>query len=231
VTATRTSESHRSTIGGSHVCTAVAGLGKYATRGWPIGVPGLTAHSVDHDKIRRSQLADLHGLGRLLKVAHTMDASRVAGRGYHGSNEPKESTHRNAPLERVPKPEECRQLREQWFDGLSELEQCVRGIHSYEDGPSGTLIPRAYDEGEHQLSQNDFRYCDLPRMSDPFFSQVWPEIADSQLSGRADVENIPRLLEDAWSDGQRSREYLNAELDPMTLTSQYYTHAYVDDRT
>ena len=220
----------------SHVCTAIAGLGKYATRGWPIGVPGLTARSVDHDKIRQSQLADLHGLGRLLKVAHTMDASRVAGRGYHGSVLPKESTARNAPLERVPMPGECRQLREPWIDGLSELEQCVRGIHSYDDGPRGTLIPRAYDvengmADDRPLSQYDFRYFDsMDEMSGNFFNRVWSEIADSQLAGRSDIENIPRLLEDAWSDGQRSREYLNAELDPMTLTSQYYTHAYIDDR-
>ena len=216
----------------SHACTAIAGLGKYATRGWPIGVPGLTARSVDHDKIRQSQLADLHGLGRLLKVAHTMDASRVAGRGYHGCNLPKDSTGRNGPLERVPMPGECRQLREPWVDGLSELEQCVRGIHSYDDGPSGVLIPRAYDDGPTgALSQYDFRYFDnMEEMSGNFFNRVWSEIADSQLAGRSDIENIPRLLEDAWSDGQRSREYLNAELDPMTLTSQYYTHAYIDDR-
>ena len=194
-------------------------------------MPGLTARSVDHDKIRRSQLADLHGLGRLLKVAHSMDASRVPCRGYHGSNLPKESKDRNDPLERTPMPEECRQLREPWFDGLSELEQMVRGIHSYDDGPSGTLIPRAYADGEQELNQNAFRYCEvMPQMSDRFFTQVWSEIADAQLAGRDDIENIPRLLEDAWSDGQRSREYLNAELDPMTLTSQYYTHAYIDDR-
>ena len=204
-------------------------LGKYATRGWPVAVPSLATRSIDHDQIRRSQLAELHGLAKLIKVAHVMDASRAPARQPQGNNLPESDLTRKRSLESAPFPEDCRSLREPWVDGLSELDVMMRGIHSYDETPQSTIIPSVFKDNNENgpLSAYEFRYCDnIQEMSASIFSQAWYEIADAG----SDIERPPRRLADAWSDGSRSREYLNAEVDAMTLTSQYYAHAYVDER-
>ena len=50
-------------------------LVKYASRGFGICVPGLDRLNVDSDKIRRTPLEELKGMGRLLHIAHQTEFS------------------------------------------------------------------------------------------------------------------------------------------------------------
>jgi hypothetical protein len=49
----------------------------YASRGFGIGVPGLDRLNIDADKIRRSALEELKGMGRLLRIAHQTESALI----------------------------------------------------------------------------------------------------------------------------------------------------------
>jgi hypothetical protein len=51
-------------------------LGKYASRGFAIAIPGLDVGRIDHAHIRRAQLTELHGMARLLKVGFELESAR-----------------------------------------------------------------------------------------------------------------------------------------------------------
>jgi len=223
-------------------------LGKYAARGFPIAIPALDMQRVDGLRIRRAQLSELHGMARLLKVAFEMEAPPAAPCHGRGANFPKDTPFRLAVLQRPKFPKDCSLLKESYKEDLTEDERLVascntgcnyfrRGSVGEEDlpgisnergygaGPHGVLVPSAF-AGVEPADYWNSRGGDVPFASEEIRASVWDEIAD--FPGEQ-VEGIPRRLVDSWDDGKRSREYLNAETDQITLNAQYYTHAYMND--
>lgn len=200
-------------------------------------MPALDEGKVDLKRIRRSELSALDGLGRLLKVAYTLEEPITPQVRYNGGPVPDTMGDveryryydgrkgRNVKTHSVL--EDRVALRTPFLKQLSELELMTRGLGGYDDGLTRTLLPSAYkdtDADDVKLNSYDFRYSDgerLPVMNPALFDQVWREIQ----TAREEIERVPKKLADAWSDGQRSREYLNAQVDAITLTSQYYAHA------
>ena len=217
-------------------------LGKYAARGYAISVPALDQHRVDHALIRRSQLSDLHGMARLLKVAYELEAAPTACRSIRGRNLPPDNATRLEGLQRVRFPQQCGPLKECYEESLSEEQKLAqlrlpggatnpvsRGSlpnHANKDmsyARAPFFVPSIYG----YFTPQEYQLLDSTANRFPLTAEeraaVWREILDTGVPDEA----LPQLMLDSWDNGKRSREYLNSDNDAVTLNAQYYCHAYV----
>jgi len=179
-------------------------LAKYAYRGFPIAVPGLMEKYVDYDRIHRTDLCDLKGLARLLRVAAEMNPVAWDGDFPH-----------------IP---QCIQsLR-------PEVKNCCEMLGGYEDGNGKVFIPDEYLRRIRGFLVPNFIsmwwYSEYVPLANECREEVWNEILTARF---AVPEGVSRLLADAWDDGKRSREYLNSTMDTFDLDNAYYCQAYKQD--
>jgi hypothetical protein len=188
-------------------------LAKYAYRGFPVLVPGLDKKRIDYDRIRQTDLCELKGLARLLKIAFEMDGSL----DERADDFPQE-------------PREVQKLKSHVKREYDETELLTRGLTSgYMEDVDSILIPSVYGEGQpNNMMWYDYvggDSHDFPLAAD-CREDAWEGTVHAQ--GRA-PEGVPEELKDAWEMEKRSREYLNSEMDAYDLDNIYYGHAYVYD--
>lgn len=191
-------------------------LGKYAFRGFAVVVPGLDRKRINYDEIRGTNLRELKGLARLLKVAFEMDASPVE--------------KRRSGTEAFPLPPlRVKSLNVHTCESMSEADLTTRGMASsgyFENGDEALIVPEVYGSSSRPYGLAMIWWWGFP---DDF-----PEASRCRDSAWNDIvhapgrvpEGIPALLIDSWDTEKRSREYLNADMDAFDRDNVYYGHGY-----
>lgn len=187
-------------------------LAKYAFRGFAVIVPGLDKKRVDYDQIRQSDLSELKGMARLLKIAFNMDTSP-------------------APFSRFPEsPREVKTLRSQVIDSLNGADLLIEGFAGYDDPITNVIVPTIYrldgEPGVWGMMWYQYVGGGFPRAFD-CRDEAWSDIVNGTVL--VPQAQVPRRLRDSWNTEKRSREYLNAAMDKFDLDNIYYGHAYTVD--
>ena len=204
-------------------------LGKYASRGFPVYVPGIDKSQVDYDLINKTSLKDLKGLARFLKVVFELEPTIPTYDSWDILNQ--RFNRRVHPLRRVAG------LREESIRTVSPDEVLVDVLVFDYDGdfPDNLLVPSVYGiENQGDLGSMAWAFGDLPCSSLTRDAAI-EQIVNFSDDDRDDDENEdahnpspkpPRRLADAWEREKRSREYLNDEMDQIDLDTMYYAGAY-----
>jgi hypothetical protein len=108
------------------------------------------------------------------------------------------------------------------------------GMGGYDDlGRLKVIVPSVYSGGIGGPSGNAWWFGDESFFPIARFCRdgAWN---DSERADESDeniaVEGIPDRLLDAWDFGQRSREYLNADMDKADLDNLYYGYVYEHEK-
>ncbi|CAB9498535.1 SH3KBP1-binding protein 1 [Seminavis robusta] len=206
-------------------------LAKYANRGFEVLVPGLHRCPVDYKRIPSSDLADLKGMSRFLKVASEMDsAAPFTGYIYRRDEQ---TRWRRLRTERPRTPREVPTLKSEYVDNvLSDDERVVHVLnltYDVDDDHEGhrVLVPSVYGHSGYETSDPWLwiEWGEFPVAGDSR-DEAWEEILDG---GEDAPKAVPRYLADAWDTGKRSREYMNGQQDKYDLDNLYYSKACKDD--
>lgn len=194
-------------------------LAKYANRGFAVSVPGIDSNRIDFSWIHQSDLRNLKGLARFMKIASEMDSATLCKRHQWVNRE-----WQTVECPRTPR--EVATLREEVRNGTSADERLIFawGDHSdmYNDA-TDVLVPSVYGVEPRPV---DWTYDDNFPLSRHSRDNAWEEIVDA---GEEHPERVARRLVDAWETEKRSREYLNGTMDKFDLDNLYYSKAYKDE--
>lgn len=211
-------------------------LAKYAARGFAVLVPGVDRKKIDFSHIQQTQLCDLKGLARFIKVsAATEIATPFKWRENADGQEnfdlvPHEQPR--LPLDNHILRVEARKLVSEDADRLTDL---LDRLYDDDDDvrTSKCIMPQVYPVGG---GNNNVRrrlwsgwwhgpnhpFPNALETRDP----AWQEIEDA---GENPPQSVPRLLNDSWDISKRSREYLNGQMDKYDLDNVYYSGVYFAD--
>ena len=131
-------------------------LAKYATRGFPVLVPGLQKQCIDHDRIGRSRIEDLQGMARFIKVSHDMESNSLLKlpQQFKWCDEAQARQGKlyqpNRAAERIPT------LCDAVVDTMTEGEKLGTGLPEayYTDHERSALVLRVFLIGIHPPSAN-----------------------------------------------------------------------------
>jgi hypothetical protein len=177
-------------------------LAKYATRGFSVAVAGLDLKRIDFPRIARSNLCDLKGLARIIKIAQEME--------FLNNHSPSESIV--PPFKSLRLQSEVRRSQDETHRAL-EQPNC-------DDLEAGVLLPSVYGDPSsdwHPLFEDDLGGANDTR------DGAWAVIEDAS---NEPVNDVPHLLLVAWDHEKKSREYLNSTMDKLDLDNIYYDQAY-----
>ena len=189
-------------------------LAKYAYRGFPVRVPGLSDKHIDHCRIQRMDFSELQGLARLLVIAAEMEKKQLLpDEGY---------TRNSRSFPRVP----------QLVPGLRPtVKRDEEMLGGYEDGKGNVFLPGRY---RRHITGPDVYYRDWYQTL-RWRSCLVPTAEETRDAAWDGIENaddyvpdgVTRRLVDAWETEKRSREYLNlVGMKKVDLDNVYYGHAY-----
>jgi hypothetical protein len=211
-------------------------LVKYASRGFGICVPGLDRLHVDSDKIRRTPLEELKGMGRLLHIAHQTEFSLLGMEEFKKRHEKRQGDKvfswptGNGECYWQPSPtifgdsafklsfyddEHEGGLGDSSFghssDGLITKNAKVQ-IRIFDRYEGKTRVGFHGEEGGgfqggFQLKEESLR-GHMVGLTDRrhSFEKGWDLVMDA--SGQKGLK-IPAQLKDCWDTSRRTREYLN----------------------
>jgi hypothetical protein len=201
-------------------------LGKYASRGYAVFVPGIDKRRIDYNLIQQTNLGDLKGLARFIKVASEMDSAphyKCERRIWQGGRLVRETVDRPRNVEEISN------LRQETLNSRSADERLILATdftdeEMYDDA-TDVIVPSIYP-GKMPMFWTYTNENEYP-LSHSSRDEAWEEIVDA---GHDDErpDFLERRLIDAWDTEKRSREYLNGRMDQYDLTNVYYSHAYKD---
>lgn len=193
-------------------------LAKYAYRGFVVVAPGLVRKRIDYDLIRHSNLRQLKGLARLLKISFEMESfppEMVSN--WDVGETPRSANFPEQPLNVTA-------LRNHAREELDMGDFVTRGMFSgYIEQINSVIVPSVYGEpGPNNMIWHDDMARPTARDSR---DEAWEEIRNA---GPVVPAGLPLLLRNSWQMEKTSREYINAEMDKFDLDNIYYGHAYAD---
>jgi len=207
-------------------------LAKYAHRGFGVSVPGIDKSRVDFDLIHQSDLKDLKGMARFLKVVSEMESAPIYSRRIWVGRPQGDQL-----IERPRTAREVDPLRGEWINSMSEDDRLIMALDvGYDEANTASnevVVPTVYVEEAEFFDVPGaalWWYYDNFPFSSESRDQAWEEILDAGEDSPA-AERVPRRLLDAWDTDNRSREYLNGKMDPFDLDNLYYSKAYKDEST
>ena len=199
-------------------------LAKYAFRGFSVLVPGIDNNRIDYNLIHRSDLRDLKGMARFLKISSEMETApiRIRNQWYRGVDGIRR-------IERPRTPREIATLRSEEIGTVSEDLRLVEVLDLAYDGASDhaqkVVVPAVYEDGGGDIDWLWLHHLSTLRARDTR-DEAWEEILDA---GEDHPTSVKRCLIDAWDTEKRSREYLNSHMSKYDLDNLYYSKAYNED--
>jgi hypothetical protein len=192
-------------------------LAKYAARGFATYVPGIDKRRIDYPSILKSDLKNLKGLARFIKVAVLMESA---------TKKKFFDWRQRTTVERAKTPREIEALKEGELSTTTEDERVI-DMRCERD--------EIYDEVDNVIAPSIYGDDAHPIRLDWVFDGNFPPSRESRDAAWEDIMDpgeercpagIPQRLDDAWDTTNRSREYLNGSMDKFNLDNLYYSHAY-----
>lgn len=208
-------------------------LAKYAFRGFAVLVPGLDSNKIDLERIVVSDIKDLHGLSRFLKVSLEMDSATPYKTLEYAEEGDEGAVQDNADPDyfwihhsRPRTPRDIPSLRSQELLTVTEDMRLIEHLNTgYDDPRSSLVIPRMFQNPSFLYPTLAIYHSHFP-VSPESRIRAWADIVDA---GENHPKSVDRRLIDAWDTSKRSREYLNGQMDKFDLDYLYYSKAYYDD--
>ena len=221
-------------------------LVKYASRGFSIAVPGLQKLEINADKIRRTPLEQLMGLGRLLSIAHQTESALLGMKQVSVLSGAKDDDEEEEEEKEEDTTGSLFQFRGRRFmmpmpvifgDSAFKLSfyndrffgrssNCVRSAAA-----AAKVQVRIFDPKEGKttgavdnVSLDKCLEVYNPRSLGKHLVNGWDLVMDA--SAQTDLK-IPARLRDCWDSSRRSREYLNANdaLTGVNIDARYASGA------
>lgn len=168
---------------------------------------------IDVDNIRLTNVKDLKGLARLVKVAFEMEV-------------PPNDRWDVRPL----LPEGLGSLRGEAQQQYNDIEKFIKAIGGGydEEAPDRIVISEVFGSDVRAMHMDWFHETGGDTDSFPLASLVrdaaWQEIEEAEDFDYSD--SVAVKLTECWDTKKRSREYLNANTEKYYLDGLYYGHAY-----